>query len=39
MRRCGWVPLGNELYVKYHDEEWDYKIKDFEVVGVRALGL
>lgn len=22
MRRCKWVNLDNELYVKYHDEEW-----------------
>lgn len=22
MKRCEWVPLGNELYVKYHDKEW-----------------
>lgn len=21
-RRCGWCNLENELYVKYHDEEW-----------------
>jgi len=21
-RRCGWVPLGDDLYVAYHDEEW-----------------
>lgn len=21
-RRCGWVPEGDELYVRYHDEEW-----------------
>jgi len=22
MKRCGWVNPANELYVKYHDEEW-----------------
>jgi DNA-3-methyladenine glycosylase I len=22
MKRCDWVPLGDELYVRYHDEEW-----------------
>jgi DNA-3-methyladenine glycosylase I len=22
MKRCKWVDLNNELYVKYHDEEW-----------------
>ena len=21
-RRCGWVPLGDALYVAYHDDEW-----------------
>lgn len=21
-KRCAWVPLNNEEYVKYHDEEW-----------------
>ena len=21
-KRCGWVDLENQLYVKYHDEEW-----------------
>ena len=20
--RCGWVPLSDELYIRYHDEEW-----------------
>ena len=22
MQRCKWCNLKNELYVKYHDEEW-----------------
>jgi DNA-3-methyladenine glycosylase I len=22
MQRCGWVPLGDALYVEYHDAEW-----------------
>ena len=22
MKRCEWVPLNNELYVRYHDEDW-----------------
>jgi len=22
MKRCAWVPLDNELYVRYHDEDW-----------------
>lgn len=22
MKRCRWVNLNNELYIKYHDEEW-----------------
>ena len=22
MNRCKWVNLKNELYAKYHDEEW-----------------
>ena len=26
IQRCGWVPLKDELYVKYHDEEWGLPI-------------
>jgi DNA-3-methyladenine glycosylase I len=22
LTRCGWVPTGDELYTRYHDEEW-----------------
>jgi len=28
MKRCGWVPVGNELYVRYHDEEWGVPVHD-----------
>lgn len=27
-KRCGWVNLKNELYVKYHDEEWGRPLYD-----------
>ena len=27
-KRCGWVPLDNPLYVKYHDEEWGVPVHD-----------
>ena len=27
-QRCGWVPLDNELYVRYHDEEWGVPLYD-----------
>lgn len=26
--RCGWVPLGDPLYVAYHDEEWGVPLHD-----------
>ena len=26
--RCGWVPLNDPLYVKYHDEEWGVPVHD-----------
>ena len=26
--RCGWVPLNDPLYVKYHDEEWGVPLHD-----------
>jgi len=36
MRRCAWVNPKNELYVKYHDEEWAVPVHDdnklFEVL-------
>ena len=25
MNRCSWVNMNNELYIKYHDEEWGRK--------------
>jgi len=28
MKRCAWVNLKNELYVKYHDSEWGVPIHD-----------
>ncbi len=28
MERCEWVPLSDELYTKYHDEEWGVPIHD-----------
>ena len=26
--RCGWVPLGDPLYVSYHDDEWGVPLHD-----------
>ena len=26
--RCGWVNMKNELYIKYHDEEWGVPLHD-----------
>ena len=26
--RCPWVPADNELYIKYHDEEWGVPVHD-----------
>lgn len=28
MKRCGWVPEGNDLYVDYHDREWGVPLHD-----------
>ena len=28
MNRCAWVPLADELYVTYHDEEWGTPERD-----------
>ena len=28
MKRCDWVPAGDELYVRYHDEEWGVPVRD-----------
>ena len=27
-RRCAWVPAGDELYARYHDEEWGVPVHD-----------
>src|SRR6478735_8143397 len=27
-RRCPWVPLGDPLYIAYHDEEWGVPVHD-----------
>ncbi|MBY8999141.1 MAG: DNA-3-methyladenine glycosylase I, partial [Candidatus Thorarchaeota archaeon] len=27
-KRCGWAPLDNPLYLKYHDEEWGVPVHD-----------
>jgi DNA-3-methyladenine glycosylase I len=43
--RCAWVPEGNELYTRYHDEEWgvpvhdDKKIFEFLVLESAQAGL
>ena len=26
--RCAWVPPDNDLYVRYHDEEWGVPVYD-----------
>lgn len=28
LKRCGWVPEGNELYADYHDQEWGVPVHD-----------
>ena len=44
-RRCPWVPIGDTLYEKYHDEEWgvpiydDQKIFEFLVLESAQAGL
>lgn len=30
--RCGWVPAGDELYEKYHDQEWGVPVFDDRVL-------
>ena len=32
MTRCAWVSPNNELYVKYHDEEWGVPVHDDTVL-------
>lgn len=45
MKRCEWVPLDNELYVKYHDEEWgvavhsDRELFEFLILEGAQAGL
>ncbi len=45
MRRCGWVNESNELYCKYHDEEWgvpnfdDTKLFEFLILEGAQAGL
>lgn len=31
-KRCAWVPKGNTLYEKYHDEEWGVPVHDDRVI-------
>lgn len=31
-KRCGWVPDGNTLYEKYHDEEWGVPVHNDRVL-------
>jgi DNA-3-methyladenine glycosylase I len=28
VKRCAWVPAGNELYERYHDQEWGVPVHD-----------
>lgn len=28
LKRCGWVPLAKDYYVRYHDEEWGTPVHD-----------
>ncbi|MGH3040886.1 MAG: DNA-3-methyladenine glycosylase I, partial [Gaiellaceae bacterium] len=28
MKRCEWVPDGDELYAAYHDKEWGVPLRD-----------
>lgn len=30
--RCAWVPAGNTLYEKYHDEEWGRPVHDDQTI-------
>lgn len=45
MIRCAWVPQGDELYEKYHDEEWgvpsrdDARMFEFVVLESAQAGL
>ena len=33
MIRCEWVPIDNESYIKYHDEEWGVEVHDDKTKG------
>ena len=45
MKRCTWAENGDELYIKYHDEEWgvpvhdDQKLFEFIVLESAQAGL
>ena len=32
IKRCEWTPINNELYCKYHDEEWGIPVHDDKVL-------
>lgn len=32
IKRCAWVPAGNTLYEKYHDEEWGRPVHDDKTI-------
>ena len=31
-QRCAWVNLKNELYIKYHDEDWGVVVHDDKIL-------
>ncbi|MCP4481745.1 MAG: DNA-3-methyladenine glycosylase I [bacterium] len=45
LKRCGWLDLSSEIYVKYHDEEWgkpifdDRKLFEFLILEGHQAGL
>ncbi len=40
MKRCDWVPLDDEIYTRYHDEDWGVPVHDdirlFEMIVLEA---
>ncbi len=44
-KRCGWVPENDQLYIRYHDEEWgnpvhdDHKLFEFLILETFQAGL
>jgi DNA-3-methyladenine glycosylase I len=36
-KRCPWVPLDKELYVKYHDEEWGKPVYDDRLLFAKLI--